>query len=125
VAKRGVVLNAKPDKMISIIDDDPSVREATGTFVRSLGYRAALFASAEDFLASDGIHASACVISDVRMPGMTGPELQQRLIDNLVQVPVIFVTAFAEDQVRHRVLTAGSLWLFDQAICPASAGQLS
>ena len=118
VAKRGVVLNAKPDKMISIIDDDPSAREATGTFVRSLGYRAALFASAEDFLASDGLHASACVISDVRMPGMTGPELQQRLIDNLVQVPVIFVTAFAEDQVRQRVLTAGAYGYLTKPFAP-------
>ncbi len=59
------------------------------------------------------------------MPGMSGPELQQRLIDNLVEVPVIFVTAFAEDQVRQRVLDSRSLWLFDQAICAASAGQLS
>ena len=111
-------MNAKLDKMISIIDDDASVREATGTFVRSLGYCTALFASAEEFLISGSMHRSACVISDVRMPGMSGVELQQRLIDNLIQVPVIFVTAFAEDQVRRRVLAAGAYGYLTKPFAP-------
>jgi FixJ family two-component response regulator len=95
-------------KVIAIVDDDMAAREATGSFIRSLGYCAALFASAEEFLASGGADTSACVISDVRMPGMSGVELQQCLIDNLVELPVIFVTAFAEDHVRERVLAAGA-----------------
>jgi FixJ family two-component response regulator len=111
-------LNTKLDRMISIIDDDTSAREATDTLVRSLGYCTALFASAEDFLASDGINATACVISDVRMPGMSGPELQQRLIDRLVDVPVIFVTAFAEDHVRRRVLAAGAYAYLTKPFAP-------
>ena len=112
------LFNAKFDRIISIIDDDTSAREATGTFVRSLGYCTALFASAEDFLASEDIDATACVISDVRMPGMSGPELQQRLIDRLVDVPVIFVTAFAEDHVRRRVLAAGAYGYLTKPFAP-------
>lgn len=101
-------LNEKRDKTIAIVDDDAAAREAIGSLLRSLGYCTALFASAEEFLASEGVQRSACVISDVRMPGMSGVELQQRLIESLAQVPVIFVTAFAEDHVRERVLAAGA-----------------
>ena len=111
-------MNAKPDKTIAIVDDDASARECTGNFVRSLGYCTALFASAEEFLASEGVHTSACVISDVRMPGMSGLELQQRLIDGLAEIPVIFVTAFAEEHVRRRVLAAGAYGYLTKPFAP-------
>jgi FixJ family two-component response regulator len=101
-------LNEKRDRTIAIVDDDAAAREATDSLLRSLGYCTELFASAEEFLASEGVRTSACVISDVRMPGMSGVELQQRLIESLAEVPMIFVTAFAEDHVRQRVLAAGA-----------------
>jgi FixJ family two-component response regulator len=111
-------LNAKHDKKIAIVDDDAAAREATGNFIRSLGYCAALFGSAEEFLASEGVHTSDCLISDVRMPGMSGVELQQRLIDGLSEIPVIFVTAFAEEHVRRRVLAAGAYGYLTKPFAP-------
>ena len=66
--------------MISIVDDDESVREAINALVRSLGYAAATFASAEEFLSSDRVHTTSCLIADVQMPGLSGIDLQQRLL---------------------------------------------
>ena len=111
-------MSTKFDKTIAIVDDDTAALEATGNFIRSLGYCTALFASAEEFLASDGVHTSACIISDVRMPGMSGVELQQRLIDGLAEIPVIFVTAFAEEHIRQRVLAAGAYGYLTKPVVP-------
>jgi len=95
--------------MISIIEDDPVVREATDGLVRSLGYRSATFASAEDFLHSDRIEETACLITDLQMPGLSGIELQSALIARGNRIPVIFITAFAEDRARRRALEAGAI----------------
>jgi FixJ family two-component response regulator len=95
--------------MISIIDDDPFVRTATDGLVRSLGYRAATFASAEDYLQSDRINDTTCVITDVQMPGLSGVELQSLLIARGNCTPIIFITAFPEEKVRRRVLEAGAI----------------
>jgi FixJ family two-component response regulator len=95
--------------MISIVDDDESVREATKRFLRSFGYRAAAFASAEDFLQSDQLDVTSCVISDVQMPGLSGVELQSRLIAQGSQMPMIFVTACTEENTRARALKAGAI----------------
>ena len=95
--------------MISIVDDDESVREATDALVRSLGYAAATFASAEEFLDSDRVHATSCVIADVQMPGLSGIDLQHRLLAQGVQVPIIFVTAFPDERTRKRALDAGAI----------------
>jgi FixJ family two-component response regulator len=95
--------------MISIVDDDVSVREATNALVRSLGYSAATFASAEEFLDSDRVHATSCVIADVQMPGLSGIDLQDRLLAQGVQVPIIFVTAFPDERIRRRALDAGAV----------------
>jgi FixJ family two-component response regulator len=95
--------------MISIIDDDPSIRAATDGLVRSLGYRAVTFASAEDYLQSDCIHDTSCVIADVQMPGLSGVELQSLLIARGYRTPMIFVTAFPEGGVCRRVLEAGAI----------------
>ena len=95
--------------MISIIDDDPSVRAATDGLVRSLGYHATTFASAEDYLQSDRINDTSCVITDVQMPGLSGVELQSQLIARGNCTPMIFITAFPEEKVRRRVLEAGAI----------------
>jgi FixJ family two-component response regulator len=94
--------------VISIIDDDESVREATKSLVRSLGYKAAVFASAEEYLQSDRLDDSSCLITDLHMPGMSGVDLQDRLIADGRQIPMIFVTAYYEEKVRDRVLDAGA-----------------
>jgi FixJ family two-component response regulator len=95
--------------MISIVDDDESVREATKGLVRSLGYGAATFASAEEFLQSNAINETECVISDVQMPGLSGVELQSQLIAQGNPTPIIFVTASPEERTRARALKAGAI----------------
>ncbi|HEX4410424.1 MAG TPA: response regulator [Xanthobacteraceae bacterium] len=94
--------------VISIVDDDASVREATATLVRSLGYGTAVFASAEEFLRSGRVWESSCLITDLHMPGMSGADLQDRLIANGHQTPIIFMTAYSEDNIRDRVLDSGA-----------------
>ena len=95
--------------MISIVDDDESVRETTKGLVRSLGYVAATFASSEEFLNSDRLNDTSCLISDVQMPGLDGLELQSRLTAMGRRIPIIFVTAFPQEQVRLRALKAGAV----------------
>jgi FixJ family two-component response regulator len=94
--------------IISIIDDDESVREATKGLIRSLGYDTATFASAEEYLESDFVSDSACLITDLNMPGMSGADLQDRLIAEGRRVPMIFITAYSDEKVRVRVLNAGA-----------------
>src|SRR5262245_10298916 len=95
--------------MISIIDDDPLVREATDELLQTLGYRAETFASAEDFLRSDRLNDSSCLITDVQMPGLSGIELQTALIARGNETPMIFLTAFPEEHIRKRALDAGAI----------------
>jgi FixJ family two-component response regulator len=94
--------------LISIVDDDESIRESTKGLVRSLGYRAATFASAEEFLQSDSVDNTSCLITDVQMPGLSGIDLQRGLIARGVEMPTIFITAFPEEGTRLRALTAGA-----------------
>lgn len=95
--------------VISIIDDDVSVRAATCNFVRSLGYIAHPFASAVEFLRSGHLQETSCVITDVQMPAMTGVELQAHLRARGHRVPFIFITAFPDEISRKRALEAGSV----------------
>ena len=98
--------------MISIIDDDRSVREAVKSLIRSLGYDAVTFASAEEYLGADGAHVSECIIADVQMPGMTGIDLQDRLIADGFRKPIIFMSALsAEDAGANVLRTAASPFL--------------
>ena len=90
--------------MISIIDDDRSVREAVESLIRSLGYQAATFTSAEEYLGSDRIDESECVITDIQMPGMTGLDLQDRLIADGYRRPIIFMSALAAEDVGDNAL---------------------
>jgi FixJ family two-component response regulator len=97
--------------VISIIDDDASVRLATSRLVRSLGYITHAFASADEFLRSPQVNATACVIADVHMPGMDGVELQSRLRAQGSRLPFIFITAFPNERVRARALDGGAVCL--------------
>jgi FixJ family two-component response regulator len=94
--------------MISIVDDDRSVREALKSLVRSLGHDAVTFASAEDYLGSDCIRDSECLITDVQMPGMTGFDLRDRLIADGYRKPIIFMTALSAEEVPFRAKEAGA-----------------
>jgi FixJ family two-component response regulator len=94
--------------MISIVDDDESVRESTKALVRSLGYAACSFASAEEFLNAN-LYDTACLILDVQMKGLSGVELQERLIAQGRRTPIIFVTAFPDEKIRHQALKAGAI----------------
>ena len=95
--------------LISIVDDDESMREATEGLLRSLGYQAVAFSSAEEFLKSDSIDNTACLIADVQMPGLSGIDLQYSLSARGVQMPTIFITAFPEEGSRKRAMTAGAV----------------
>jgi len=93
--------------LISIVDDDGLVRESTRVLVRSMGYAAETFTSAEEYLRSNRAAATACLISDVQMPGMNGADLQDQLIADGHHTPIIFVTAFPDEGIRARVMKAG------------------
>ena len=100
--------------MISIVDDNELFRRATTRLVRSLGHEAIAFASAEEFLKSGRVDDTACLISDVQMPGMTGVELQTHLHASGYRLPVIFVTAYPESRVRAQALASGALGFLDK-----------
>jgi len=95
--------------VISIIDDDESVRDATTRLVRSLGFVGITYASASDFLRSPRLHETSCVITDVQMPGIGGIELQRILIAEGNKVPIIFITAFPDEAIRARAMKAGAV----------------
>jgi FixJ family two-component response regulator len=95
--------------LISIVDDDTSARSSVDFLVQSLGYLTASFASAEEFLKSDCLRDTACLITDIRMPGMSGLELQDQIALSGHEIPVIFITAFSEVKLRDRALKAGAL----------------
>lgn len=95
--------------MISIVDDDPSVREAMLGLVRSLGLEAVTFPSAEDFLQSEQVDGATCLITDLQMPGLSGIELQSQLISRGSSVPIIFVTASPERGIEAQVRSAGAV----------------
>lgn len=110
--------------MISIVDDDRSLREATRGLVRSFGYGVDTFASAEEFLRSDQVNDTSCLILDINMPGLSGIELQDQLIARGNHMPIIFITAVPEEAVRAKALKAGAVgflskpfreeWLIDR-----------
>src|SRR5437867_4977471 len=96
-------------RLISIVDDDVWLRNSLANLIRSVGFRSQEFASAEAFLASGEARATACLILDVRMPGMNGLELQRRLIAADWQLPIIFITSHADDAARAHALEAGAV----------------
>jgi FixJ family two-component response regulator len=92
---------------IAVIDDDDSIREAVAGLVKSLGYRAVAFGRAEDFLRYNRRDAIACLIADVHMPGMTGPDLHNQLNASGESIPTILITAYPDKVVRARALQNG------------------
>ncbi len=97
---------------VSIVDDDASVRRAMRALLRSAGFDADVFASADEFLTSGRLDGTTCLILDVRMPGMSGIELQERLIATGHDIPIIFITAHADEHERARALDRGAVdWL--------------
>jgi FixJ family two-component response regulator len=95
--------------LISVVDDDESVRESLEGLLKSVGFRVEAFALAGDFLNSKALHNTDCLILDVRMPGMSGPELQRKLIASQHSIPIIFITAHGDEAVRARVLADGAV----------------
>lgn len=95
--------------LISVVDDDESVRESLPDLLRLFGFSAETFSSAEDFLASNQIDRTTCLILDIAMPGMTGPDLQRELKARQIDIPIIFMTAARNDSVRPRLLKEGAV----------------
>lgn len=106
--------------LIAIIDDDESIRDSLRALLRSAGYHVTTFESAEVFLKSGVATGASCVILDVRMPGMDGPELQVRLRNEHSRVPIIFITAHDDGPVRERVLRAGAVDVLNKPFAPTA-----
>lgn len=95
--------------LISVVDDDESVRESLPDLLQELGYTAKAFSSAEEFLSSDSLSQTRCLILDVTMPGMNGPELQQELTRRQQRIPILFITAPEDAALRLRLLERGAV----------------
>jgi FixJ family two-component response regulator len=95
--------------LIAVVDDDESMREAIRSLLRSVGFNAEMFASAEDFWQSDHRQGTACLVLDVRMPRMSGFDLQRQLATAHCSIPLIFVTAHCDEDGRARALRAGAV----------------
>jgi len=96
------------EPLVSIVDDDPSVRSSTRRLLRSSGMRAEVFASAEEFLQSEQVAETGCLILDMTMPGMSGLELQRRLAETGRLMPIVFLSARASEEEERRALQAGA-----------------
>ena len=95
--------------LVSVVDDDESVRESLPDLVRQFGFAVEAFSSAEAFLASDFVSETSCLLLDVAMPGMSGPELQQELIRRQQEIPIVFITANGDETVRPGLLAQGAV----------------
>jgi FixJ family two-component response regulator len=95
--------------LVSVVDDDESVRESLPDLLRQFGFAAQAFSSAEAFLASDAIGQTSCLILDIAMPGMSGPDLQRELVRRRQEIPIVFITGHADETVRPRVLAEGAV----------------
>jgi FixJ family two-component response regulator len=94
--------------IVYIVDDDPSVRRALIRLIRAVGLDAAASESARDFLASDHARRPACLVLDVRLPGMSGPELQRRLATSEPDLRIVAITAHGDDEIRRQMLEMGA-----------------
>ena len=95
--------------LVSVVDDDESVRESLPDLLRQFGFAAQGFSSAEAFLASDVVNETSCLLLDIAMPGMSGPELQQELLRRRQEIPIVFITANGDKTVRPRLLAQGAV----------------
>ena len=95
--------------LVSVVDDDESVRESLPDLIRQFGFRALAFSSAEAFLASGSVSETRCLLLDVAMPGMSGPDLQRELIRRQQEIPIVFITGTRDQTVRPDVLAQGAV----------------
>jgi FixJ family two-component response regulator len=95
--------------LVSVVDDDESVRESLPDLLRELGFTAQAFASAEEFLASDHIDETCCLILDVAMPGMSGPDLVRELVNRQQRIPTVFITAHGSEAARPQLIAQGAI----------------
>jgi FixJ family two-component response regulator len=98
-----------PASIVSVVDDDESVRESLPDLLREFGFAAQAFGSAEEFLASDVIGRTGCLILDIAMPGMTGFDLQRELARRRQEIPIVFITAHGDETLRPRLLEEGAV----------------
>ena len=94
--------------LLSVVDDDESVRESLPDLLREFGFAARAFSSAEEFLSSDCVDETRCLILDIAMPAMTGPELHQELKSRRREIPIVFITAQRDETIRGRLLKEGA-----------------
>ena len=106
----GVATNS----LISVVDDDRSMGRMLARTIGAAGLKVAVFTSAEEFLGSERLHDSACLVLDVDLPGMSGLELQQQLKDSGQRIPIIFISGQATERTRERALSAGAVGFFDK-----------
>ena len=95
--------------LVSVVDDDESVRESLPDMLKEFGFAAQAFTSAEEFLASDYVDQTRCLILDLVMPGMSGPDLERELRLRRREIPIVFITAWADETVRPRLLAQGAV----------------
>ena len=95
--------------LVSVVDDDESVRESLPDLLREFGFRVETFASAEEFLASESLAQTRCLLLDIAMPGMSGPSLQEELARQRRSIPIVFITANADENLRPQLLEAGAV----------------
>ena len=98
--------------LIAIVDDDASIRDALESLLRAVGWRAEGFTSAEAFLQSGLVHTTACLLLDMRLPGVSGLELQRQLRSSQARLPIIFMTAHGNDAMQAQALQAGAVAFF-------------
>jgi len=98
-----------PRSLVSIVDDDESVRESLPDLLKEFGFASQTFSSAEEFLASDGIARTQCLILDVAMPGMCGPELQEELNRRKIKIPIVFITGQRDETLWSRLIEQGAI----------------
>jgi FixJ family two-component response regulator len=101
--------SGKAGPLLSVVDDDESMRESVPDLIKEFGFAARAFSSAEEFLSSGSVDETSCLILDVAMPGMSGPELQQELKRRGKEIPVIFITAQKDERIRARVFEQGAV----------------
>jgi FixJ family two-component response regulator len=107
-------IGTRDTRVISVVDDDESLRRSVGNFLRSVGFRVETFASAEDFLSSARRESTGCLVLDVRMTGMSGLDLLRHLAAGNVRVPAVVLTAHGDEEMRRRCLGAGAVAFLDK-----------
>jgi FixJ family two-component response regulator len=116
-SKRAYGVESRKLSLVCIIDDDRWSREGVNRYLESCGYSCATFCTAEEYLSANAVRETACLILDVQLPGMKGPELQDRLMAKGYRIPIIFVTGYCDERIRDRVLRAGAIAYLTKPWC--------